>query len=113
LSEQGYGNNKGIGFTIIASCPFDNIINIVLFGICKSIAFQTAFEKAGLFGANHSGIGTLVGLIILQIVVGILGGALFGVFGYVFKPFHGRWWCVYFKTLYCLVCVVGFMVACE
>lgn len=38
----GYGKDKGIVGTLIASCTFDNIANIILFNICKTIAFEYA-----------------------------------------------------------------------
>ena len=41
-NELGYGRSKGIAGSLIASCTFDNITGIILFGVCKTIAFEYA-----------------------------------------------------------------------
>ena len=42
LTDQGYGKEKGIGSALIAASTFDNIFDLVLFGIFRTIAFQIA-----------------------------------------------------------------------
>lgn len=37
LNDLGYGREKGIASSLIASCTFDNIIALVCFGICRTI----------------------------------------------------------------------------
>jgi hypothetical protein len=41
-NELGYGRSKGIAGSLIASCTFDNIVCLILFGVCKTIAFEYA-----------------------------------------------------------------------
>jgi hypothetical protein len=41
-NELGYGRSKGIAGSLIASCTFDNIACLILFGVCKTIAFEYA-----------------------------------------------------------------------
>lgn len=38
LADKGYGADKDIIFTILASCPFENVLTIICHGICMSIA---------------------------------------------------------------------------
>jgi hypothetical protein len=40
LTEKGYGKEKGVISTLIAAGTFDNIICILCFGICKTIAYS-------------------------------------------------------------------------
>ena len=42
LNEDGYGREKGINVSIIASATFDNIVSLLSFGICSTITFQYA-----------------------------------------------------------------------
>ena len=35
LNERGYGKAKGIPGAIIAAGTFENIVSIIIFGICK------------------------------------------------------------------------------
>ena len=39
LNDMGFGREKGIAMTIIASCIFDNIFNLLMFGIMKTVTF--------------------------------------------------------------------------
>jgi hypothetical protein len=39
LTDRGFGIEKGIGGTLIASSTFDNILTLLSFGICKTILF--------------------------------------------------------------------------
>ena len=39
FTDMGYGRQKGIGSTLIASCTFDNITSLVCFGICRTIVW--------------------------------------------------------------------------
>lgn len=42
LNEQGYGRAKGVAGSLIASCTFDNIICLIIFGIVQNVAFEKA-----------------------------------------------------------------------
>ena len=53
-NELGYGRSKGIAGSLIASCTFDNITCLILFGICKTIAFEYAAENKGLESKNKN-----------------------------------------------------------
>lgn len=52
LDGQGYGKEKGIGHALIASCPFDNIVSLVSFGICETIVWQRASSRLGIETEN-------------------------------------------------------------
>lgn len=39
-NELGYGRSKGIASSLIAACTFDNISCLILYGVCKTIAFE-------------------------------------------------------------------------
>jgi Kef-type K+ transport system membrane component KefB len=41
-NEAGYGRSKGIAGSLIASCTFDNITCLILFGVCKTFAWEYA-----------------------------------------------------------------------
>jgi hypothetical protein len=63
ISEAGYGTKKDIAFTLISSCPFENIFTIISHGICKTISQQEAIEESGL-SSKPADIGLLIGMII-------------------------------------------------
>lgn len=92
LADKGYGVDKDVIFTILASCPFENVFTIICHGICKTVAQEAAFREMGSNDKKAANIGLLIGMIILQIVVGILGGAFFGILGgYTLRPFKTKW----------------------
>ena len=39
LNDLGFGREKGLAMSIIASCTFDNIFNLVFFGIMRTVTF--------------------------------------------------------------------------
>lgn len=45
LTDLGYGVEKGIGSTLMASSTFDNILSLLAFGICKTVIFNNAAER--------------------------------------------------------------------
>ena len=47
-NDKGYGKAKGVSSTLFASCTFDNIVCLILFGICKTVAFKEELEEKGL-----------------------------------------------------------------
>lgn len=110
LADKGYGTNKDIIFTILTSCPFENVLNIICHGICKTVAQEAALSEMGSV-KKTANIGLLVGMIILQIVAGILIGILFGVIGGLsLKPLKQKWSPIV-KSIYCIVLSTGFVVA--
>ena len=52
LTDMGYGVEKGIGSTLIASSTFDNILSLLAFGICRTIIFNNAAQKLSKPGQN-------------------------------------------------------------
>ncbi len=42
LAERGFGKDHGVPATLISCCTFENIDAIIIFGICKAIAFSEA-----------------------------------------------------------------------
>lgn len=79
LQEQGYGVEKNIPTTLIASASFDNIIAITLFIILSGVEFQKVGNK------SVSPVQTLYTTLYV-IATGVFMGFLVGgVLGYVLK----------------------------
>lgn len=57
LNDQGYGRKNGLTTSLIASGTFDDIISIICFGICKTIAYN----EYGMI--NGSSLGLAIGLL--------------------------------------------------
>jgi hypothetical protein len=79
LMKDGYGMKKMIPIKIIASSTIENLAVIVLFGIFSGLGLNQVSSVQVNIGVN-------IGFSILEIVVGILGGGLFGFLGFMFKP---------------------------
>lgn len=58
-------------------------------------------------------IGLLVGMIILQIAVGIIGVLFFGIIGgLALRPFKNKW-IIYVRAIYLILIAWGFVIACS
>ena len=53
-NEKGYGRSKGIAGILIASCTFDNILCLILFGICKNVAMDIISKSKGVTQSESS-----------------------------------------------------------
>jgi Kef-type K+ transport system membrane component KefB len=47
LTERGYGKEKGVVSSLIAAGTFDDIVCIILFGVCKTIAYNEYGMSSG------------------------------------------------------------------
>lgn len=102
LNDKGYGKNKGIPSTMIASGTFENVVCIICFGICKAIGLSKAEEE--VTGETKS-IAWPIGLLFVQIVTGIGIGALYGLTSWFFKFIM---WdkVIYIKCAYCVLSAI-------
>jgi hypothetical protein len=57
LNDRGYGRKNGLCTSLIASGTFDDIICIIVFGICKTIGYTN-------YGMGGNTIGTAIGILI-------------------------------------------------
>ena len=56
----------------------------------------------------------MIGMIIAQIVAGVLGGAFFGYLGgFMFKNRNNTRIVIWLKTAYCILLSFGYVVACS
>jgi hypothetical protein len=83
-NELGYGRSKGIAGSLIASCTFDNITCLILFGICKTIAFEYEAQRQGTSQSKSSFAWQISGIFVHN-VAGIIAGLIMGILGWFFK----------------------------
>ncbi len=108
---MGYGRSKGISGSLIASCTFDNIICLILFGVCKTIAFQYAADNKG--GDQHKNFAWEISSIFVHNVAGVIAGIIMGCVAWLFK-FIDHWKsCIYLKATYCIIVGIGFIIVSE
>lgn len=72
LIEKKMGVKKGIPFIMLAANSFENIITITIFGVLIALSFDS-------ISGGHSDIGSMVGMNILYIAVGLVVGSLLGL----------------------------------
>ena len=111
-NDKGYGRSKGFSSTVFASCTFDNIVVLILFGICKTIAFKDELEEKGLSG-QHKNNAWAIGGIFVHVISGLIGGVSMGLIGSIFRLFENKPFCIYFKAAYCIITAIGFIIASE
>lgn len=109
--SEGYGRSKGIAGSLIASCTFDNIACLILFGVCKTIAFQYAAETKGSSG--HSNPAWAIGSIFVHNIAGVIAGIIVGLGGWFFKKIEDRSFCIYLKCAYAMIMAIGLIIASE
>jgi hypothetical protein len=83
-NEQGYGRSKGISSSLIAACTFDNIVCLILFGVCKTIAFEYEKQKHGK-ESSQSTFAWNMSSIFVHNLAGIIAGVIMGLLGWLFK----------------------------
>jgi len=107
LSDKGYGKEKGIISSLIAAGTFDDIICIICFGICKTIAYSDE---------NLSSDKTLevaIYILILENIAGIVVGFVIAMIGSFFKLLPKYWVTMHLKMWYCILCAIAFVNAGE
>ena len=95
---------------MIASCTFDNIICLILFGIVKTVSMAQASRAINDIEDSH--IAWDIAVILIHNISGIAAGTLMGFIGWFFKYLeHSPTLCIYLKCAYCVICGIGFIVA--
>ena len=106
LDARGYGRSKGIASSLIAAGTFDDILCIVLFGLCETLAF------AGKGGSKkNENAGKEVGMIILEVVTGFGIGILFGLAGWFFKYLDHLSYVLWLKCGWCVAFAIATILA--
>ena len=109
--SEGYGRSKGISGSLIASCTFDNISCLILFGVCKTIAFQYAAEDKAT--KAHSNPAWAIGSIFVHNIAGIIAGVLMGLVGWLFKFIEHKSYSINLKCAYSSLISIGLVIASE
>jgi NhaP-type Na+/H+ or K+/H+ antiporter len=109
--SEGYGRSKGISGSLIAACTFDNITCLILFGVCKTVAFQYAAETKGT--KSHSNPAWAIGSIFVHNIAGIIAGVLMGLVGWLFKFIEHKSYSINLKCAYTLIISIGLIIASE
>jgi hypothetical protein len=110
LNDQGYGKDKGIAGSLIASCTFDNIICLIIFGICKTITFAYAARDRGEDVGN---MGLKIGMLFIHNVAGLIVGVAFGLLAMLFKFIQHFKYCIWLKAFYCMLVGIAFIIIGE
>ena len=113
--SEGYGRSRGIAGSLIASCTFDNITCLILFGVCKTIAFQYAAETrgGGAGGKEHTNPAWAIGSIFVHNVAGIIVGVIMGLAGWFFKFIDHKTYSINLKCGFCMITTIGLIIAAE
>ena len=82
LNDMGYGRKKGIASTMVVACTFDNIFNLVCFGITRTVTFLLAAKAMGKVGKDPN---LTIGFLFVQVLGGFFGGISMGLFSWNFK----------------------------
>ena len=96
---------------MIASCTFDNITGLILYGVCKTIAFQFAAEAKGHEG--HKNPAWAIGSIFVHNIAGVIAGVIMGLIGWIFKKIEDKSFSIYLKCAYSIIVAIGLIIASE
>lgn len=110
-NELGYGRSKGIAGSLIASCTFDNITCLILFGVCRTIAFEYASNAKGA-ASSSSSFAWSISAIFVHNVAGIIAGIIMGLLGWFFKFIQSKY-CINLKAAYCMIVGISFIIASQ
>ncbi|CDW89456.1 mitochondrial sodium hydrogen exchanger nha2 [Stylonychia lemnae] len=107
LSDKGYGKEKGIISSLIAAGTFDDIICIICFGICKTIAYND-----GKMSSDKT-LEVAIYVLILENIAGLVVGFIMAMVGNIFRLFPKTWVTMHLKMWYCIACAIAFVIAGE
>jgi hypothetical protein len=111
-NELGYGRSKGIAGSLIASCTFDNIICLILFGICKTVSFEYAAIEKHLVSKNKN-IAWSISSIFVHNIAGVIAGIIMGLLGWFFKFIQHKSYCLNLKCAFAIVTAISLIIAAE
>ena len=98
--------------SLIAGCTFDNIICLILFGICKTLAFEHAAAHKHLVSKNTN-VSWSIGKIFVHNLAGVGLGLVLGLFGFAFKCIKNKTIGLWIKCIYCIISAIVIVVAAE
>ncbi|CDW72201.1 mitochondrial sodium hydrogen exchanger 9b2 [Stylonychia lemnae] len=107
LLEKGYGKEKGVISTLIAAGTFDNIICILCFGICKTIAYSHHSMTTGKSLSQY------IVFLFFENLIGFIAGFCLAMVGIVFNKMEHKPLTVNLKMWYCIFCAIFFVVVGE
>ena len=111
-NEKGYGRSKGIAGILIASCTFDNILCLILFGICKNVAMDIISKSKGVT-QSESSFAWSIASVFVENIAGIIAGVFMGFLSWFFKFIESWKYIINLKCAYCLSVAVAFVIAGE
>ena len=107
LTEKGYGKEKGIISSLIAAGTFDDIICIICFGICKTIAYNDEHMN------SDKTMEVAIYILVLENIAGLIAGFIMAMIGSFFKLLPKHWVTMHLKMWYCIGCAILFVNAGE
>ena len=102
LNNKGYGRKKNIAGILIAAGTFDDIICIILFSVCKTVALHN-----GGFDAPGSSMSWAIGYLFVQNIVAYFIGMALGLMGWVFKFIKDEYTRLLVKAAWLIICALG------
>jgi NhaP-type Na+/H+ or K+/H+ antiporter len=97
LNDRGYGRSKNIAGILIAAGTFDDIICIICFGICKTVALLN-----GGFSGDSS-MGLEIGRLFIDNLIGLAIGVILGLAGWLLKYVKSKELRMYLKLAWCVI----------
>jgi solute carrier family 9B (sodium/hydrogen exchanger), member 1/2 len=104
LNDRGYGKDKNIAGTLIASGTFDDILCIICFGICKAVALSI-----GGFSTGNS-IAWEIGLLFIEKIIALFVGVSLALFGWFFKFIKNDTLRINLKLAFCVFGAICFVI---
>lgn len=107
LLQKGYGVEKGVVSSLIAAGTFDDIVCIILFGICKTVAYNEYGMSSG------KSMDEAIGMLFTEFFIGLAVGIIMGLTCYFFKYLNGFRYLLELKAFYCFAMAIAFVAAGE
>lgn len=101
LNDRGFGKKKNVAGVLIASGTFDDIVCIICFGICKTIALNEGGFSAG------SSMSWGIGVLFIEEIVALAIGVTLGLGGWILNKLKNPTLRINMKLVYCvIICMV-------
>jgi solute carrier family 9B (sodium/hydrogen exchanger), member 1/2 len=83
LVQKGYGVERGVCGSLIAAGTFDDIVCIILFGVCKTVGYNEYGMSSG------KSMDEAIGMLFTEFFIGLAVGIVMGLSCYFFKYLNG------------------------